>query len=91
MVIISFDKAGDKPADKNDGIRIPGRIEKFVNECNASQLTLLIGKHFGHIRTLTENYLPKSAIDRISDRRHKIEEKRNSEKKKGEEAEGNDV
>ena len=91
LVIISFDKAGDKPADKNDGIRIPGRIEKFVNECNASQLTLLIGKHFGHIRTLTENYLPKSAIDRISDRRHKIEEKRNSEKKKGEEAEGNDV
>lgn len=67
LVIISFDKAGDKPADKNDGIRIPGRIEKFVNECNASQLTLLIGKHFGHIRTLTENYLPKSAIDRISD------------------------
>ena len=91
LVIISFDKAGDKPADKNNGIRIPGRIEKFVNECNASQLTLLIGKHFGHIRTLTENYLPKSAIDRISDRRHKIEEKRNSEKKKGEEAEGNDV
>lgn len=91
LVIISFDKAGDKPADKNDGIRIPGRIEKFVNECNASQLTLLIGKHFGHIRTLTENYLPKSAIDRISDRRHKIEEKRNSEKKRGEEAEGNDV
>ena len=91
LVIISFDKAGDKPADKNDGIRIPGRIEKFVNECNASQLTLLIGKHFGHIRTLTENYLPKSAIDRISDRRHKIEEKRNTEKKKSEDAEGNDV
>ena len=91
LVIISFDKAGDKPADKNNGIRIPGRIEKFVNKCNASQLTLLIGGHFGHIRTLTENYLPKSAIDRISDRRHKIEEKRNTEKKKGEEAEGNDV
>lgn len=91
LVIISFDKAGDKPADKNDGIRIPGRIEKFVNECNASQLTLLIGDHFGHIRTLTENYLPKSAIDRISDRRHKIEEKRNTEKKKSEDAEGNDV
>ena len=91
LVIISFDKAGDKPADKNDGIRIPGRIEKFVNECNASQLTLLIGDHFGHIRTLTENYLPKSAIDRISDRRHKIEEKRNTEKKKSEDAGGNDV
>lgn len=91
LVIISFDKAGDKPADENDGIRTPGRIEKFVNTCNASQLTLLIGKHFGHIRTLTENYLPKSAIDRISDRRHKIEEKRNTEKKKSEDAGGNDV
>ena len=91
LVIISFDKAGDKPADKNNGIRIPGRIEKFVNKCNASQLTLLIGDHFGHIRTLTENYLPKSASERISDRRHKIEEKRNTEKKKSEDAGGNDV
>lgn len=63
LVIISFDKAD-------------GRIERFVNKCNLSQLTLLIGKHFGHIRKLTENYLPKSAINRISDRKHKIEEKR---------------
>jgi hypothetical protein len=65
LVIIAFDKAD-------------GRIESFVNKCNLSQLTLLIGNHFGHVRILTENYLPKSAIDRISDRRHKIEEKRGS-------------
>lgn len=63
LVIISFDKAD-------------GRIEKFLNKCNLSQLTLLIGNHFGDIRILTEYYLPKSAIDRISDRKHKIEEKR---------------
>jgi len=63
LVIFSFDKAD-------------GRIQKFVEKCNLSQITLLIGNHFGHIRTLTENYLPKSAIDRISDRKQKIVEKR---------------
>lgn len=63
LVIISYDKAD-------------GRIKGFVEKCNSSQLTLLIGDHYGDIRTLTENYLPKSAIDRISDRRNKIEKKR---------------
>lgn len=63
LVIISFDKSG-------------GRIQKFVEKCNKSQITLLIGNHYGNIRTLTENYLPKSAIDRISERRYRIEEKR---------------
>jgi hypothetical protein len=63
LVIISFDKAD-------------GRIQKFVEKCNLSQITLLIGNHFGDVRILTENYLPKSAIDRISDRKQKIVEKR---------------
>jgi hypothetical protein len=66
LVIISFDKAD-------------GRIQKFVEKCNLSQITLLIGNHFGHIRTLTENYLPKSAIDRISDRKHEIDKKRGND------------
>lgn len=63
LVIISYDKAG-------------GRIQNFVEKCNKSQITLLIGDHYGNIKTLTENYLPKSAIDRISERRYRIEEKR---------------
>ena len=63
LVIISFDLAD-------------GRIINFVSRCNPSQITLLIGNHFGNIRILTENYLPKSAIDRISERRHLIVEKR---------------
>jgi hypothetical protein len=63
LVIISFDTAD-------------GRIEKFVDNCNKSQLTLLIGSHFGNLRDLSENYLPKSAIDRITDRKQKILEKR---------------
>ena len=63
LVIISFDDAA-------------GRIKRFVEKCNPSQLTLLIGPHYGDIRVLTENYLPKSSVDRISDRFYKIQEKR---------------
>lgn len=66
LVIISYDLAD-------------GRIQKFVQKCNQSQLTLLIGNHLGSIRPLTENYLPKSAIDRISNRKHEILEKRGRE------------
>jgi hypothetical protein len=70
LVIISFDIAD-------------GRIEKFVGYCNKSQLTLLIGKHFGNLSDLSENYLPKSAIDRITDREQKILEKRRMNKPEG--------
>jgi hypothetical protein len=63
LVIISFDTADD-------------RIKKFVSRCNESQLTLLIGNHFGNLRDLSENYLPKPAIDRITDRKQRILEKR---------------
>lgn len=52
------------------------RLQSFIKDCNCSQLTLLAGKHFGDIRILTENYLPKSAIDRITDRYFRIKEKR---------------
>jgi len=63
LVIISYDKAD-------------GRVEKFVNKCNPSQLTLLLGGHFGNLKTLVKNYLPKSAIDRISKRQAKVLEVR---------------
>jgi len=66
LVIISFDVA-------------EGRIQKFIEKCNQSQLTLLVGSHLGELRTLTENYLPKSAIDRISYRKHEILDKRGSQ------------
>lgn len=65
LVVISYDNAG-------------GRIQHFVEQCNSSQLTLLIGQKLGSIKPLTETYLPKSAIDRISDRKARIEERRNS-------------
>jgi len=63
LVIISYDTA-------------EGRIKKFADNCNPSQLTLLVGNHFGDLRNLTQNYLPKSAIDRISNREAKIREMR---------------
>lgn len=77
LVIISFDQSGE-------------RIPQFVNTCNSSQLTLLIGPHFGDLRTLTEHYLPKSAIDRISERRQRIMEKRGVNQNQGLSAEADD-
>lgn len=63
IVIISYDKAD-------------GRIEKFVDRNNPAQFTLLIGNHLGDIKNLVVNYLPKAAIDRITERQHAIKEKR---------------
>lgn len=63
LVIISYDNASR-------------RIEKFVNENNPSQFTLLVGNHFGDFRTLIDNYLPKAAIDRLTERMNKNIERR---------------
>lgn len=62
IVIISYDKADD-------------RIENFVSKNNLAQFTLLIGNHLGDMKTLVENYLPKAAIDRITERENKYREK----------------
>jgi len=63
LVVVSKDGAG-------------GRIKQFIKKCNESQVTLLIGSHLANFETFTEYYLPKSAIDRISNRQTKILEKR---------------
>jgi hypothetical protein len=65
LVIISYDLAN-------------GRIQNFINKCNEAQLTLLIGNELGNFENLTNYYLPKPAIDRITDRETKILEKRKS-------------
>ncbi|WP_292517955.1 SIR2 family protein [Methanoculleus sp.] len=52
------------------------RIKRFVERNNAAQFTLLIGNHFGDLRTLSDNYLPKAAIDRITEKKQKILERR---------------
>lgn len=55
LVIISFDDQGD-------------RIKRFYYEevKRPAQISLLIGKHFGDLKTLIDNYLPKPAIDRTT-------------------------
>lgn len=54
LVIISYDNAG-------------GRLQAFCdNASHESQITLLVGPHFGDLETLVEYYLPKPAIDRTT-------------------------
>ncbi|MBS3952433.1 MAG: SIR2 family protein [Methylomicrobium sp.] len=54
LVIISF----DDPLE-----RIIKTYEKIGRP---SQITLLVGNHLGDLKTLTEHYLPKSAIDKAT-------------------------
>ncbi len=63
LVIISFNNAS-------------GRIEKFIKQCNESQLTLIIGDELAELVKLVNNYLPKPTIDYITDRQARIMEKR---------------
>lgn len=54
LVIISYDDAG-------------GRLQTFYdNAGHEAQITLLVGSHFGDLKTLVEHYLPKPAIDRTT-------------------------
>lgn len=56
---------------------VVGRIQKFYDDIgNPAQFTLLIGDHFADLDSLVRNYLPKSAIDRISQRRNELQERR---------------
>jgi len=59
---------------------IEERIIKFIEQCNLSQLTVLLGNHLGDLITLSQYYLPKSTIDRITDRQSLILEKRSKAK-----------
>lgn len=54
LVIIAFDDVGD-------------RIKRFYSKAKRPvQISLLLGKHFGDLKTLVNNYLPKPAIDRTT-------------------------
>lgn len=54
LVIIAYDDIGD-------------RIKHFYTKAKRPvQVSLLIGKHFGDLKTLVDNYLPKPAIDRTT-------------------------
>jgi len=54
LVIIAFDDVGD-------------RIKRFYFKTKRPvQITMLLGKHFGDLKTLVDNYLPKPAIDKTT-------------------------
>lgn len=54
LVIISLDDIGN-------------RIKRFYELVKRpAQISLLIGRHFGDLKTLLDNYLPKPAIDRTT-------------------------
>lgn len=53
LVIIAFSDTGN-------------RIQRFLKDKNPDQYTLLFGSHFGDLQELVNNYLPKSAIDRLT-------------------------
>ncbi|MCU7505184.1 MAG: fibronectin-binding protein (FBP) [Ignavibacteria bacterium] len=75
VVIIAYDKISE-----NGVSPIRDRIRKFF-ESNPSQITLLIGDHLGAIENLTEYYLPKPAIDRITEKAIRIKFGREPEDK----------
>jgi len=57
LVIISYDDAS-------------GRVPSFISGSEQqAQISFMLGSHFGDLRTLVDWYLPKPAIDRISQRR----------------------
>ncbi|MBU4444336.1 SIR2 family protein [bacterium] len=60
LVIISYDDPLDRIIKTYDNIGRP------------SQITLLIGNHLGDFKTIVDNYLPKSAIDRATFRMSEI-------------------
>jgi hypothetical protein len=67
LVILSFDDAS-------------GRIPRFCEATGRqSQISLLIGPHFGDIKQLVSHYLPKPAIDPISWRRTDLLKRREPE------------
>lgn len=49
------------------------RVQGFCNSVGRkAQISILYGKHFGNLSDLVDNYLPKSAIDPISNRRAEL-------------------
>jgi len=80
LVIIAWDETtpDDEDAHANASRQ---RIIRFCKEKRA-QISVLLGSHFGDLKTLVQNYLPKPAIDPISIRVTKLKELRGEEYKK---------
>ncbi len=68
LVIIAFSDPGK-------------RIQRFLRDKNEAQYTLLIGSHFGDLQQLVNNYLPKSAIDRLTIKMNDLVGKRDKDQR----------
>lgn len=81
LVIIAWDRINsDKIDDPANASR--QRIIEFCRKAGKrSQISLLLGSHFGDLETLVQNYLPKPAIDQITIRKTKLEEQRGDRQK----------
>jgi hypothetical protein len=54
LVVIAFDDTGE-------------RVSRFCDKVGrTAQISVLLGSHFGDLKTLADNYLPKPAVDYIS-------------------------
>lgn len=77
LVIVAW---SDKPHD---------RVKSFVEKVgHQSQLTLLLGKHFGDLRAAVSYYLPKPAIDPIMSRLTDLKERRGERGREKDNAKG---
>lgn len=90
LVIIAWDQINqENKDDPNNASR--KRISKFCEGVGKqAQISLLLGHHFGDLKTLVECYLPKSAIDSITIRKTKLTEQRGEEYKRATREDGNE-
>ncbi|RMD89793.1 MAG: fibronectin-binding protein (FBP), partial [Calditrichaeota bacterium] len=72
IVIVAWD-SWDETSKSFGAVR--ERIKNFFERNNPAQFTLLIGSHLADLKVLVENYLPKAAIDRITEREFRYREK----------------
>jgi hypothetical protein len=90
LVIIAWDQAN--PVKEDDSANASRR--RIINFCQEvgklAQISLLLGSHFGDLKTLVQNYLPKPAIDQITIRRTRLEEQRGEGYKKPTEGDSNE-
>lgn len=75
LVVIAWSPEG---CSAEDGSR--QRIERFCTRAGKdAQVSLLLGEHFGDLEILVQHYLPKPAIDPITERRAALVERRGEE------------
>jgi len=84
LVIIAWDDTKPKKEDDQSNASRKRIIEFCRKAGKCSQISLLLGSHFGDLKTLVQNYLPKPAIDQVTIRKTKLEEQRGEGYKKAE-------